>query len=196
MDPSAQPDSSTFSTPYAPLIGPDPKGSVLPEIAKATSFLARQFAQSAFLYEELMQEGLLACVLAAHSFEPGGGASFPTYAIRCAHNRMLDYVRREQRAARNVDSGDPVLDEETHETFFDRFPRHSGFLDDPENQVLVGQLQAAMRLLPERERLCIQLFFGEELLQEDIALRLGISRARVGQLLAQAIGRLRKAMTQ
>jgi RNA polymerase sporulation-specific sigma factor len=195
MDPTAQPGSATFSTLYAPLLGTDPDDSVLPGIAKATSFLARRLAQGTIAYEDLMQEGLLACVLAVHSFDPAGGAAFPTYALHCARNRMLDYVRREKRAAKNVDSGDTVIDDDTNETLFDRLPGHSGFLDNPENQTLVSQLKAAIRRLPDRERLCVELFFREGLLQEDIAARLGVRRARVGQLLAQAIGRLRSSMT-
>jgi RNA polymerase sigma factor (sigma-70 family) len=196
MDAIAQTSSFHFSALYAPLVGTAPHDSVLPEIAKATSFLARRFAQGTIPYEDLRQEGLLACVLAVHSFDPAGRASFPTYALQCAHNRMLDYVRREKRAAKNLDSGNTVLDEDTNETLFARLPAHSGFLDHPENQALVGQLHAAIRHLPDRERLCVELFFGEEVLQEDIALRLGITRARVGQLLTQAIGRLRRAMAQ
>jgi len=109
---------------------------------------------------------------------------------------MVDYVRREKRAAENVDSGDTLLDHESNETLFDRFASHPTFLQNPENRVLVDQLNAAIDRLPDRERLCIERFFREELLQEDIAVRLGVSRARVGQLLAQAICRLRVFIAQ
>lgn len=180
----------------APVLGTPPNDSVLPQIAKATSFIARRLAQRTIPHEDLVQEGLLACVLAVESFDAAREASFPTYALRCAHNRMVDYVRREKRAADGVNSGDIVLDEESNEAFFDRLPCDPTFLDNPENRVLVGQLNAAMDCLPDRERLCIDLFYREELLQEDIAARLGISRARVGQLLAQAVARLRRSIVQ
>lgn len=196
MDTPAEPGSPALLSLYTPLVGTTPHQSVLPEIARAASFMARRLAQRTIPYEDLMQEGLLACVLAVHSFDAAGGASFPTYALHCAHNRMVDYVRREKRAAAKVDSGDAVLDDEGSETLFDRLPTDPTFLEHPENRVLVGQLNAAIDRLPDRERLCIELFFREELLQEDIAARLGISRARVGQLLAQAIGRLRRSIAQ
>jgi RNA polymerase sporulation-specific sigma factor len=196
MDTPAEPGSSALSSLYTPLVGTTPDHSVLPEIARAASFMARRLAQRTIPYEDLMQEGLLACVLAIHSFDVAGGASFPTYALHCAHNRMIDYVRREKRAAAKVDSGDALLGGESNETLFDRLPTDPTFLENPDNRILVGQLNAAIQRLPDRERLCIELFFREELLQEDIAARLGISRARVGQLLAQAIARLRRSIAQ
>jgi RNA polymerase sigma factor (sigma-70 family) len=188
-----QPNSPFLSNLYAPLLGGDPRNSVRPEIARATSFLARRLAQRSIAYEDLMQEGLLACVLATHTFDLDAGASFSTYALHCAHNRMLDYVRREKRVTNKVESGDSVLDEETNETLFDRLPASP---EAPENQILVSQLDAAICHLPDRERLCIELFFREELFQEDIAVRLGVTRSRVGQVLAQALGRLRRALAQ
>jgi RNA polymerase sigma factor (sigma-70 family) len=194
MDALAQPGSPAVL--YAHLVDSHSPDSVLPEIAKATSFLARSLAQRSVSYEDLQQEGLLACVLAARTFDVAGGASFPTYALRCARNRMLDCIRREKRASKNVDSGDAVTDDGTNETFFDGLPNHPTFLGNPQNHALVSQLNAAIMRLPERESGCIQLFFHAELTQEEIAARLSVTRARVGQLLAQAIGRLRTAMTQ
>ena len=43
--------------------------------------------------EDLMQEGMLALVLAIRSYQPGRGASFATYARSCIHNRLLNAVR-------------------------------------------------------------------------------------------------------
>ena len=196
METSVHPGSANFGLLYAPLVGAASRDSVLPEIAKATSFLARRLAQRTIPYDDLMQEGLLACVLAIYSFDAASGASFPTYALHCAHNRMIDCVRREKRTAANVDSGDAILDDESNETLFDRLPRHPTSSEDLDYRVLVGQLNAAIHRLPARERLCIVLFFREELLQEDVAALLGISRARVGQLLAQALERLRRSIAQ
>lgn len=196
MDAPQLPDSPVVSASYSPLADREAPDSVLPEMAQATSFLARRFAQSGIYYEDLRQEGLLACVLAASSFGPLGGASFPTYALHCAQNRMLDFVRREKRASKNLDSGDAVVDEQSNETLFDHVPDHPAFLENPEHIALVNQMNAAIARLPERERHCLQFSFFEDLTHEEISLRLGVTRARVGQLIGQAIGRLRKVLVQ
>ena len=196
MDAPVPPDSPAASCLYSPLLDPGFQDSVVPKIAKATSFLARRLARRTIPYEDLQQEGLLACVLASHTFDVAGGASFTTYALHCARNRMLDYLRREKRASKGIDSGDAVLDDETNDTLFDRLPDYPAFLENPENHALAGQLNAGITRLPERERVCIELFFRQELTQEEIAARLGVTRARVGQLVGQAIASLRKALVQ
>ena len=43
--------------------------------------------------EDLMQEGMLALVLAIRSYQVGRGASFSTYAHSCIRNRLLNAVR-------------------------------------------------------------------------------------------------------
>ena len=44
--------------------------------------------------EDLWQEGLLGLYAAAISYQPGRGASFPTYAGVCVYNQMASAVRR------------------------------------------------------------------------------------------------------
>jgi RNA polymerase sigma-B factor len=52
-------------------------------------------------------------------------------------------------------------------------------------------LSAGMRALPERERLILKLRFEDELLQHQIADRIGISQMHVSRLLRRALDRLR-----
>jgi RNA polymerase sigma-B factor len=52
-------------------------------------------------------------------------------------------------------------------------------------------LAAGMRALPERERLILKLRFEDELLQHQIAERIGISQMHVSRLLRRALERLR-----
>jgi RNA polymerase sigma-B factor len=52
-------------------------------------------------------------------------------------------------------------------------------------------LAAGMRALPERERLIVKLRFEDELLQHQIAERIGISQMHVSRLLRRALERLR-----
>jgi RNA polymerase sigma-B factor len=52
-------------------------------------------------------------------------------------------------------------------------------------------IESGMRALPERERLILKLRFEDELLQHEIAERIGISQMHVSRLLRRALDRLR-----
>lgn len=59
----------------------------------------------------------------------------------------------------------------------------------------VEQLAAAIDRLPEREKLMLSLFYYEELSKKEIAGLLKVSAARISQLHARAIERLRQSLT-
>jgi RNA polymerase sigma-B factor len=85
-------------------------------------------------------------------------------------------------------------------------PRSGGF-DDEDGDDLAGSvgaedrhyeavedrsvLSSGLRALPERERTILKLRFEDELLQHEIAQRLGISQMHVSRLLRRALERLR-----
>jgi len=109
---------------------------------------------------------------------------------------MLDGLRRERKIPKKTVSADAVMDAETGDSFIDLVPFRPSFNEVPENRYLVTQLHSAMARLPERERAILQLSFFDELTHDEISLRLGLTRARVGQLVNQAIGRLRRTLVQ
>ena len=67
--------------------------------------------------------------------------------------------------------------------------------DDPAEQVVrertAAAVAAAIERLPERERLALSLYYGEELNLKEIGLVLEVSESRVSQILSQATQRLR-----
>jgi RNA polymerase sigma factor (sigma-70 family) len=185
---SALPATSDLPTDDTPLTD-----WIIPYIEKATSSLARRLGAGTNHYEDLRQEGLYAASQAVHSFRPDAGAALGTYALRCARNRMLDYLKRERRANHHTISGDAPAND-NHETLFDTLAYQPGFFDTPDTKLLLGQLHKALLLLPPREYALVNLSFYEELSQSVIANRFQITRARVGQILDQAIHRLRKSI--
>src|SRR3954468_18912668 len=54
-------------------------------------------------------------------------------------------------------------------------------------------LERTMRALPERERMLLQMRFGEDLSQSEIARRVGVSQMHVSRLLRRAMERLQAA---
>lgn len=66
--------------------------------------------------------------------------------------------------------------------------------DDVQHQLLREQLASAIAGLPERERLVLSLYYGDELNLKEIGLVLGVSESRVSQIHSQAALRLRARM--
>lgn len=67
----------------------------------------------------------------------------------------------------------------------------------PESGADIGQIARAVAGLPPEERGVVEAYFGlrgEAAPQREIAERIGVSRARVGQILGRAIRRLRRRM--
>jgi RNA polymerase sigma factor (sigma-70 family) len=185
--------SALPATPDPPTDDPPPTEWILPYVDKAISSLARTLAAGTNLYEDLRQEGLHAASKAVHSFRPDAGAALATYALRCARNRMLDCLKRERRATRHTVSGDAPANDNL-ETLFDTLAYQPKFFETPDTRLLLGQLQKAMLLLPPREYTLLNLSFYQELSHSAIARRFHITRARVGQILDQAIRRLRRSL--
>lgn len=69
---------------------------------------------------------------------------------------------------------------------------------NPETQTLCHsegeRVWAAMDGLEPRERMVLTLYYGEELLQEEIGRRMGLSRSRISQIRQAALQRLREIL--
>ena len=63
-----------------------------------------------------------------------------------------------------------------------------------ESKDLIDKLAAAVKDLPERERLVVTLYYHEELTLREIGEILSLSEGRICQIFAQAVGRLRVAL--
>ena len=72
--------------------------------------------------------------------------------------------------------------------------------DKVSNPVVLQRLQSALAealtQLPERERMIMQLYYGEELNQKEIARVLELTEARISQLRSKAVKTLRKKMLE
>ena len=64
---------------------------------------------------------------------------------------------------------------------------------DPRLETIDTQLDVrdALSVLDERERNCVRLRFAEDMTQEEIAVRLGVSQVHVSRILRRALDKLR-----
>lgn len=138
--------------------------------------------------EDLTQAGMLGLINAANRFDERVGVRFRTFADRHVRGAIVDLIRRETKSQLKtravfapielcVSLSDPKV----------RNPKVAADL-----AIVRGRLAK----LPERERLIVELYYGEDLSDAQIAARLGneIGMARVGQLRRAAIERLRNRL--
>jgi RNA polymerase sigma factor (sigma-70 family) len=165
-------------------------GETKHKIEKGLSYLAFKLARPNVPQEDLLSEALRTIHYAYPLFDAAGGASLATYLLRCAYRAMIDYLRAEDRQTGNWVSADSPRGADREETLFDTLPGPS--YQSPYYFMLLQQVELAVLELPDRQRQCLEMHYGDAgLSNSQIARHLGISRSRVSQLLSTAIHNLR-----
>ena len=136
-----------------------------------------------FERDDLLQEGLLGLLFAARTFSFDGGASFATYARRCAENRVVDAVRSGlSRANRVLNTAVPLDGLDASDA--------SG---DPEallelRESVSGLLDAGLSPLEQR---VLRLYLGG-LKRQDAARAAGVPLGAYDNALARARRKLKR----
>jgi RNA polymerase sigma factor (sigma-70 family) len=130
---------------------------------------------------ELVSDGFLGLEKAWQRFEPARGTPFDAFAVVYVRGAMLDRLRARQRQARASPSTDRVMGEHVYEPAIER---------SSEQRLGLPMLLGGM---PRRTRLALLLYHIEGLTMQQIADCLGVTEARVSQLQARGVARLREA---
>lgn len=170
-------------------------------------WMARRFLGTGLDYEDLLQCALLGLHQAAGKFDPERGAKFSTVAywyMRSEIGKEVATTRSLVRvpAHRPVKDGPRAISLET--PIAEDMPLGSLLPSDDEDAPEVGADRAltrervgvALDTLPERDRFVVEHRFGINGARhphtlDEIGVMLGVSRARVGQIEARALARLR-----
>lgn len=117
------------------------------------------------------------------------GLTLPEYREAATHTKWVTVSL--DRMLTKDEEGDsfPAAEMPTAEEDLD-------FTKSFEERELYEELVEAVKALPDRERLVISLYYVERLTMRDIAAVLNVSETRVSQLHAQAVRRLRRALTR
>jgi RNA polymerase sigma factor (sigma-70 family) len=151
---------------------------------------------------DLIQEGNIGLIKAVDCFDPATGNSFVAFAMECIKNRMLLFVQNQPEEMLVLDSkvfeddeeyvchGDLVVDEAnelgsaSYEIVEDKMI----------NEEREEHLYAKMERLPSREREVVQLLYGvgvrDAMSLQEVAMMVGLSKERVGQIRDTALRRL------
>jgi RNA polymerase sigma factor (sigma-70 family) len=172
--------------------------------------VARWYANPHCPEEDLCQEGRLGAVLGFRKYDPARGIAYATFAdywirlyIRRGYQNYRGLIRlplwrQTSDQARRL----PELCEAT------KVVSLSGIAEDEEALPLTSATRQTDRLpiderlalstacarLPAGEREVLTLRYREEWSQDEVAARMGRSRARIGQIEAQALARLRQLL--
>lgn len=147
----------------------------LPLVYRVAQTLSGSEAVRSCRGEALISGGLQGLHRALELFDPQKGYAFATYAWPWIRGAALREAKRtaplrEFHAA--IEHDIPVSEARVHE-------------EDQE------EAQALVRSLPPRHRLLVERLFFDGVRQRDVAGEMGLSRARVGQLLTEALQAMR-----
>ncbi len=157
---------------------------------------------------DLVQDGVLGLIDAAHRFDEDRGIKFETFAERRVRGAMIDALRRDawprgvRRQRRELDAARESLRRELgHEpSLADLAARVGSDENAPdtayEKRETRERVLAAIASLPWRERKVIGLYYYGEVTMKQIGSEIGVNESRVSQLHARAIRRLRDALGQ
>lgn len=154
--------------------------------------VAGKMADTLVPFEELFSEGLLILLKAIDGFDFAKGFRFSTYAT---NSLQRHFFRLKKRALRKRRLGAPVDDE-----ILTTASTGAEVELPPDDPVALMQriLKSAQGVLDQRERQIVELRFGlrgaEHTLRE-IAAVLRVSKERVRQVLARAVGKLQDVAT-
>jgi RNA polymerase sigma-70 factor, ECF subfamily len=152
-------------------------------------YFLRQCHQPA-VAEELFQDVWMNLIRARERYEVR--AKFTTYLFNVAHNRLIDYYRRQS-------SGVPLAyDDDPEDPIVDRLP--GGADIEPHNAVERGQqaqrLMQALAALPEAQREAFLLREEAGLSIEEIASATGVNMETAKSRLRYAVAKLKRTLVE
>jgi RNA polymerase sigma factor (sigma-70 family) len=143
--------------------------------------ILRRIAPSEAHIEDCLSEGLLALIRAVDKYKYETGVAFSVFARIRIKGAIIDYLRKSSRDTLGEEAADFALFGELYD---------QGGLSELEQDKLAGIL-SMVEELDLKERAVIKMTYIEDITRGEIAESLGLTQARISQIHARAIKRLR-----
>ena len=147
--------------------------------------------------EELISVGNIGLMKAINTFDINKNLEFSTYAVVCINNEMLMYLRKDKWNL-NMVSMDNLINNGSMLTYESAIVSDEDIVLDYEDKNIYQIILEIINNLPERECMCIMLFYGlggyEKVGQKDIASMLNITQPQVSKLIKRAIDKVRNEL--
>ena len=164
-------------------------------------YTAQKFENTGVSTEDLISIGTIGLIKAVSSYNPEKNIKMATYASRCIENEILMFLRKSTKTKKEISLEEPInTDSDGNElTFADVLGTDPDLVSkNSENQVEKDILKIAIDLLPERERVIMDMRYGlscgVEMTQKEVADKLEISQSYISRLEKKILEKLKTEM--
>ena len=161
-------------------------------------YTAQKFENTGVPTEDLISIGTIGLIKAVTSFDGEKKIKMATYASRCIENEILMHLRKTTRQKREVSLDEPLnTDGDGNElTISDVLGTESDAVSKGvESEAEKNILKLALELLPEREKVIINMRYGlsnnKEMTQKEVADKLNISQSYISRLEKKILDKLK-----
>ncbi len=166
---------------------------------RLVAHIARKYQNTGEDLEDLISIGCIGLIKAIDTFDAGKGR-LATYACRCIDNELLMLLRSKKKTSREVSLFEPIgRDKEGNEIHLVDVieQQQRDIVEEIEQSRNISRLFACLdQCLSPREKEILLLRYGigkeEELTQNQIGQKLGISRSYVSRIEKKALQKLRE----
>ena len=191
----------------------DDLGTEYDEEAKATLiehnlrlvvYIAKKFDNTGVGVEDLISIGTIGLIKSINTYNPVKNIKLATYASRCIENKILMYLRKNNKTRLEVSIDEPLnVDFDGNELLLSDIlgTDEDVIYKNMEEEAERSLLKKAIAKLSEREKTIVRLRFGlgressEEMTQKEVADLLGISQSYISRLEKRIMKRLKKEMS-
>lgn len=164
-------------------------------------YTAQKFENTGVSTEDLISIGTIGLIKAVSSYNPEKNIKMATYASRCIENEILMFLRKSTKTKKEISLEEPInTDSDGNElTFADVLGTDPDLVSkNSENQAEKDILKIAINLLPERERVIMDMRYGlscgVEMTQKEVADKLEISQSYISRLEKKILEKLKTEM--
>lgn len=169
---------------------------------RLVAHMTRKYITADREIEDLISVGTIGLIKAINSFKPDKNIRLATYAAKCIDNEILMMLRAEKRKMNEVSIYEPVgKDKEGNEiSIIDVVGEEQvDVVEECIRDQRIKCLEKNMNdVLTKREKMIIINRYGlgdkEEMTQNDLAEKLGISRSYVSRIEKKALSKLRRML--
>ncbi len=161
-------------------------------------YTAQKFENTGVPTEDLISIGTIGLIKAVSSFDGSKKIKMATYASRCIENEILMHLRKTTKQKKEVSLEEPInTDSDGNElTISDVLGTEGDIVcKDIESQVEKDVLKIAIDLLPEREKVIMDMRYGlskgVEMTQKEVADKLEISQSYISRLEKKILEKLK-----
>lgn len=164
-------------------------------------YTAQKFENTGVQTEDLISIGTIGLIKAVSSYNHEKKIKMATYASRCIENEILMFLRKTTKIKREISLEEPInTDSDGNElTFADVLGTDADSVSkNIENQAEKDILKIAIDLLPEREKVIMDMRYGlsqgVEMTQKEVADKLEISQSYISRLEKKILEKLKIEM--